>query len=217
MNLLPNRLEEKKMKTRFSLCLLFVVSLLVSQAFAHVAIFPGEAVSGARHHAFVVRAPTENGGTTVELKVEIPPEWKEAGGQVDRVEYNTDWQVDIQRDEDEWIESITWHGGEAPSYSYIQFGMLITLPDLVGMQQISAWQKYADGSVNAFIEDRDEEGAINPRPGLLLIEDPAESAMEASAEAPSEEGGSGMLLYLALTVVGGLIGGGLVMLTGKGR
>ena len=46
MNLLPNRLEEKKMKTRFSLCLLFVVSLLVSQAFAHVAIFPGEAVSG---------------------------------------------------------------------------------------------------------------------------------------------------------------------------
>ena len=128
------------MRIRLTLCFAFVVSLLVSQAFAHVAIFPREAVSGARHHAFVVRAPTEDGGTTVELKVEVPPEWKEAGGQVDRVEYNPFWEVDIQRDEDEWIQSITWHGREAPHYSYIEFGMIITLPDLVGMQQISAWQ-----------------------------------------------------------------------------
>ena len=121
------------MKIRFMLCLIFFVSPLVSQAFAHVAVFPREAVSGTRHHFFEVRAPTEDGGTTVELKVEIPAEWKEAGGQVDRVEYNPDWQVDIQRDEDDWIHSITWHGGEAPSYAYIHFGMIITLPELVGM------------------------------------------------------------------------------------
>jgi hypothetical protein len=41
--------------------------------------------------------------------------------------------------------------------------------------------------------------------------------MEPAADAPAEEGGSDMLLYLGLTIVGGLIGGGLVMLTGKGR
>jgi len=205
------------MKMRLSLCFMFVVSSLVSQALGHVAIFPREAVSGARHTFFEVRAPVEAGVPTVQLKVEIPAEWKEAGGQVDRVEHNTDWQVDIQRDEDDWIQSITWHGGEAPSYSYIHFGMIITLPDLVGLQQISAWQTSADGTVVAFVEDRTQEGAVNPKPGLLLLEDPEESSMEAAATAPPEEGGSGMLLYLGLTVVGGLIGGGLVMLIGKGR
>ena len=61
------------------------------------------------------------------------------------------------------------------------------------------------------------EGAINPKPGLLLLEDPEGSPMEPAADAPAEEGGSDMLLYLGLTIVGGLIGGGLVMLTGKGR
>ena len=205
------------MKVRLSLCLVFLVSPLVSQAFGHVAIFPREAVSGARHHFFEVRAPVEANVPTIELKVEIPAEWKEAGGQVDRVEHNTDWQVDIQRDEDDWIQSITWHGGEAPSYAYIHFGMIITLPDLTGLQQISAWQTSADGTVVAFVEDRTQEGAVNPKPGLLLLEDPEESSMEEAAEAPHQEGGAGMLLYLGLTVVGGLIGGGLVMLAGKGR
>ena len=205
------------MKLRLTLCLIFLVSPLVSQAFAHVAVFPREAVSGARHHFFEVRAPVEAGVPTVELKVEIPSEWKEAGGQVDRVEHNPDWQVDIQRDEDEWIQSIRWYGGEAPSYSYIHFGMIITLPDLTGLQQISAWQTSADGTVVAFVEDSTQEGAVNPKPGLLLLEDPEETSMEAAADAPREEGEPGILLYLGLTVVGGLIGGGLVMLTGKGR
>jgi uncharacterized protein YcnI len=204
------------MKISIVSCLLLLISPLVSTAFAHVAIFPREAVSGTPHHFFEVRAPVEDGGTSVELKIEIPPEWKEAGGQVDRVHYNPDWEVEIQRDEDNWIQSVTWHGAEAPSYAFVQFGLIMTLPDLTGMQQISAWQKYADGRVKAFIEDRTQEGAVNPKPGLLLLEDPADASMEPVTDAAPAEGGGGMLLYLGLSaLVGGVIGGVLVMITGR--
>jgi uncharacterized protein YcnI len=205
------------MQNRMTLCLLLLATpLLVSQTFAHVAIFPREAVSGTAHHFFQVRAPVEDGGRTVELKIEIPPEWKEAGGQVDRVEYNPNWQVDIQRDEDNWIQAITWHGAEAPSYAYISFGMIVTLPDLAGMQQVPAWQKYADGHVKAFIEDRNQEGALNPKPGILLVEDEGTPSAEPISDAGQAEGGASSLLYLGLSaLIGGVIGGVLVKLTAK--
>jgi uncharacterized protein YcnI len=205
------------MQNRMTPCLLLLAGpLLVSQTFAHVAIFPREAPSGSRHHFFEVRAPVEEGVPTVELKIEIPAEWKEAGGQVDRVEYNPNWQVDIQRDEDNWIQAITWHGAEAPSYAYIHFGMIITLPDLTGMQQVKAWQKYADGKVVAFIEDRNQEGALNPKPGILLLEDAGAPSTEPMASDGQAEGNTSPLLYLGLSaLIGGVIGGVLVKLTTK--
>ncbi len=204
------------MQKRITLCLLLLASPLVSHTFAHVAIFPREAVSGSRHHFFEVRAPVEEGVPTVELKIEIPAEWKEAGGQVDRVEYNPNWQVDIQRDEDNWIQAITWHGGEAPSYAYIHFGMIITLPDLTGMQQVKAWQKYADGKVVAFIEDRNQEGALNPKPGILLLEDEGASPTEPITDTDAPEGDTSPLLYFGLSaLIGGVIGGVLVKLTSR--
>ena len=209
--------KEGKMQNRIVLCLLLLASpLLVSQTFAHVSINPREAPSGARHHFFQVRAPVEESDPTVELKIEIPPEWKEAGGQVDRVEYNPNWQVDIQRDEDNWIQAITWHGAEAPGYSYISFGMIITLPDLPGLQQVSAWQTYGNGKVVAFIEDRNQEGAVNPKPGILLLEDEGESAPVPIARTDEGEDNSSPLLYFGLSaLIGGVIGGVLVKVTGK--
>ena len=205
------------MQNRMTLCFLLLASpLLVSQTFAHVSIFPREAPSGSRHHFFQVRAPVEENVPTIELKIEIPPEWKEAGGQVDRVEYNPNWQVDIQRDEDNWIQAITWHGAEAPSYAYISFGMIITLPDLTGMQQVRAWQKYGDGKVVAFIEDRNQEGALNPKPGILLLEDEGAAATEPIASTDEDEDNASPLLYFGLSaLIGGVIGGVLVKLTGK--
>ena len=190
------------MRLRFYGCLLAVGSFFMVQALAHVGLMPRRGVSGTHHVAFSVRAPVEKDIPTVELKIEIPSEWKEAGGQVDRVEYNPNWQIEIERDQDEWIKTVRWYGNEAPDYSYIQFGLIITLPELEGMQQIKAWQKYSDGSVVAWIGDRSEGGGVeNPAAALMLYD--------------SEEGGTSMVSLGLSGLIGGLLGAGLILIVGR--
>ena len=189
------------MKFRFFTCLMAAGAFFTVQALAHVGLQPRRGISGTRHVAFAVRAPVEKDIPTVELKILIPPEWKEAGGQVDRVELDPLWDVSIERDEDDWIKSVTWSGAEAPDFSFIQFNLIITLPKLTGMQQIKAYQKYSDGSVVAWVEDRNEEGAEKPAVTLMLVE---------------EEGGTNMAFYLGLSgLFGGLIGAGLMFVMNR--
>ena len=190
------------MRLRFYGCLLVVGSFFAVQAFAHVGLMPRRGVSGTHHVAFAVRAPVEKDIPTVELKIEIPSEWKEAGGQVDRVEYNPNWQIEIERDEDEWIKTVRWYGNEAPDYSFIQFNLIITLPELEGVQQIKAWQKYSDGSVVAWIEDRNEGGSLENPAAALTLHD-------------GEEGGSGFLTLGLSGLIGGLLGAGLILVAGR--
>ncbi len=189
------------MRLRHFACLLAVGGFFAAQAFAHVGLTPRRGISGTHHVAFSVRAPVEKDIPTVELKILIPPEWKDAGGQVDRVELDPLWDVSIERDEDDWIKSVTWSGAEAPDYSFIQFNLIITLPKLTGLQQIKAYQKYSDGSVVAWVEDRTEEGVEKPAAALTLVE---------------EEGGANMAFYLGLSgLFGGLIGAGLVFVINR--
>ncbi len=190
------------MRLRFFTCLLAVGAFFAAQAFAHVSLNPRQGISGTHHVAFSVRAPVEKDIPTVELKILIPPEWKDAGGQVDRVELDPLWDVSVERDEDDWIKSVTWSGAEAPDFSFIQFNLIITLPKLTGMQQIKAYQKYSDGSVVAWVEDRGEEGVEKPAAGVLLTE--------------TEEGGPNLAFYLGLSgLFGGLIGAGLVFVINR--
>jgi len=188
------------MRPRQFVCLLAVGAFFAAQAFAHVSVNPRRAISGTHHVAFTVRAPVEKDIPTVELKIVIPPEWKEAGGQVDRVELDPLWDVSIERDEDDWIKSVTWSGAEAPDFSFIQFNVIITMPKLTGMQQIKAYQKYSDGSVVAWVEERGP-GVEKPAAVLMLTEG---------------EEGTGMAFYLGLSgLFGGLIGAGLVFVINR--
>jgi len=189
------------MRLRQFVCLLAVGAFFAAQAFAHVSVNPRRAISGTHHVAFTVRAPVEKDIPTVELKILIPPEWKDAGGKVDRVELDPLWDVSIERDEDDWIKSVTWSGAEAPDYSFIQFNVIITMPQLTGMQQIKAYQKYSDGSVVAWVEERGP-GVEKPAAALMLVE--------------SEEGGPNLAFYLGLSgLFGGLIGAGLVFVINR--
>jgi len=190
------------MRLRLFACLLAVGGFFAAQAFAHVSINPRRAISGTHHVGFFVRAPVEKDIPTVELKILIPPEWKEAGGQVDSVELDPLWDVSVERDEDDWIKSVTWSGAEAPDFTFIQFNVMITMPKLTGMQQIKAYQKYSDGSVVAWVEDRSGEGVEKPAAGLMLTE--------------NEEGGPNLAFYLGLSgLFGGLIGAGLVIVINR--
>ena len=190
------------MRLRLFTCLLAVGAFFAAEALAHVSLNPRQGISGTHHVAFTVRAPVEKDIPTVELKIVIPPEWKDAGGQVDRVELDPLWDVSVEKDEDDWIKSVTWSGAEAPDFSFIQFNLIITLPKLTGVQQIKAYQKYSDGSVVAWVEDRSGEGAEKPAAGVLLTE--------------SEEGGPNLAFYLGLSgLFGGLIGAGLVFVINR--
>jgi uncharacterized protein YcnI len=190
------------MRLRFFTCLLAVGAFFAAEALAHVSLNPRQGISGTHHVSFTVRAPVEKDIPTVELKIVIPPEWKDAGGQVDRVELDPLWDVSVEKDEDNWIKSVTWSGAEAPDFSFIQFNLIITLPKLTGVQQIKAYQKYSDGSVVAWVEERGGEGVEKPAAGVLLTE--------------SEEGGPNLAFYLGLSgLFGGLIGAGLVFVINR--
>ena len=190
------------MRLRLFTCLLAVGAFFAAEALAHVSLSPRQGISGTHHVSFTVRAPVEKDIPTVELKIVIPPEWKDAGGQVDRVELDPLWDVSVEKDEDDWIKSVTWSGAEAPDFSFIQFNLIITLPKLTGMQEIKAYQKYSDGSVVAWVEERGGEGVEKPAAGVLLTE--------------SEEGGPNLAFYLGLSgLFGGLIGAGLVFVINR--
>ncbi len=189
------------MRLRLFTCLLAVGAFFAAEALAHVSLNPRQGISGTHHVAFTVRAPVEKDIPTVELKIIIPPEWKDAGGQVDRVELDPLWDVSVERDEDNWIKSVTWSGAKAPDFSFIQFNVIITLPKLTGVQQIKTYQKYSDGSVVAWVEDGTEEGVEKPAARVMLTE---------------EEEGPNMAFYLGLSgLFGGLIGAGLVFIMNR--
>ena len=191
--------------TRLS-CFAAVLALFAFDAFAHVGMFPRQGKAGERHQFFTVRAPVEKEIPNVELKIEIPPDWKAAGGKVDRVLLDPLWKVNVEKDQDDWIKSITWSGAEAPEWAFIQFGMIITLPKLTGLQQIKAYQKYSDGSVVSWIEDATKEGVEKPAARLVLNE-----GGQGEEGGPQRAAAGGGVLYPGISgLVGVLLGAGLM-------
>ncbi len=196
------------MNQRFPFFWALVGSVFTTQVLAHAIVTPTEGRSGARHQFFSVVAPTEKDIPVVEMKIEIPPEWKTAGGQFNRVQRDPLWDITVDRDEDDWIRSITWSGSEAPDYSFVKFDLIVSLPRLVGMQQFKIWQTYADGSVVAWVEDRTVAGVKKPAAGLMLTE----------ADACSDQAGNGAgwwILVILSGLLGGLIGAAVTHITGQ--
>jgi len=155
---------------RYRIFLLFLVFCggFSAQTLAHSVVTPISATSGVKHQPFSLTAPTEGEIPCVKYRLEVPPEWKIAGGQIDRVEHDPLWDIAVERDEDGWITNVTWSGSEAPDYSFVRFNLLVSLPNLTGLQQIKVWQTYADGSVVGWVEDRTGEDVAHPAAGLTL-------------------------------------------------
>jgi hypothetical protein len=135
---------------------------------AHAVVTPTTGTSGAKHQFFSLTAATEGDIACVQYRLEVPPEWKAAGGLVDRVRLDPLWNIDVEKDEDGWISSITWSGSEAPDYAFARFDLIVSLPKLSGLQQIKIWQTYANGTVVGWVEDRTGEKVAHPAAGLTL-------------------------------------------------
>ena len=200
------------MKLRHFLCLATILSLFAFDAIAHVGFAPRQGKAGALHQFFKLRAPVEKEIPTTELKIEIPAEWKAAGGKVNRVQFDPLWKITLEKDQDDWIKSIAWSGGSAPDWAFIEFGLAITLPKLTGMQQIKAFQKYSDGSVVAWVEDASKKGAEKPAARLILSEGGGEGEEEGAPRAAAAGAGGGRPLMYGLSgLIGGIVGAGLVL------
>lgn len=156
------------MKYRIFVLFLVFCGGFSAEVLAHSVVTPMSATSGAKHQPFSFTAPTEGEIPCVKYRLEVPPEWKIAGGQIDRVEHDPLWDIAVERDEDGWITSVTWSGSEAPDYSFVRFNLIVSLPNLTGLQQIKIWQTYGDGSVVGWVEDRTGEDVAHPAAGLTL-------------------------------------------------
>ena len=88
------------MRLRLCVCLLVVGSFFAFEAFPHVVLTPFSGTSGAPHQFFSVVAPTEKDIPVVELRIEFPDEWKEAGGEMGRILLDPLWTYTVERDED---------------------------------------------------------------------------------------------------------------------
>lgn len=133
------------MNYRVLISLVFLGSVLSTHALAHSVITPNKGTSGARYQFFAVLAPTQGEVPCVKIRLEVPPQWKAAGSQIDKVRRDPPWDIAIERDQDGWIKSVTWSGAKAPDYSFVKFDFIVSLPQLTGLQQIKIWQTYADG------------------------------------------------------------------------
>jgi hypothetical protein len=150
-------------------CLISLVGTLFSAVtLAHAVVTPTTGTSGAKHQFFSLTAATEGDIACVEYRLEVPPEWKAAGGLIDRVRLDSTWDIEVERDEDGWISSVTWSGAEAPDYAFARFDLIVSLPKLTGLQQLKIWQTYADGSVVGWVEDRTGDKVAHPAAGLTL-------------------------------------------------
>ena len=150
-------------------CLISLVGTLFSAVtLAHAVVTPTTGTSGAKHQFFSLTAATEGDIACVEYRLEVPPEWKAAGGLIDRVRLDSTWDIKVKRDEDGWISSVTWSGAETPDYAFARFDLIVSLPKLTGLQQLKIWQTYVDGSVVGWVEDRTGDKVAHPAAGLTL-------------------------------------------------
>jgi hypothetical protein len=143
-------------------------TLLSANSLAHSVVTPTTGTAGAKHQFFSVTAPTEGDIPCIAYRLEVPPEWKSAGGQIDRVRRDPLWDITVEKDDDGWIRSVTWSGSEVPGYSFARFDLIVSLPKLTGLQQIKIWQTYADGTVVGWVDDRSGEKVAHPSAGLTL-------------------------------------------------
>jgi len=150
-------------------CLVSLVGILFSAVtLAHAVVTPTTGTSGAKHQFFSLTAATEGDIACVEYRLEVPPEWKAAGGLIDRVRLDSTWDIEVKRDKDGWISSVAWSGAETPDYAFARFDLIVSLPKLTGLQQLKIWQTYADGSVVGWVEDRTGSKVAHPAAGLTL-------------------------------------------------
>ena len=141
---------------------------LFAPLLGHVAVFPQTTEAGTRHASFYIRAPVEKDIPVVELGFEVDEQWIANGGSLD-FEDIPDWELHVEMDEEERIKRVYWTAldeGALPMTFQMIF-MRVNVPKTPGVYPFVSWQKYTDGSVVWWNEERGE-GVSNPYPTVRV-------------------------------------------------
>ena len=155
-----------------SLGLVIACTLFPTPLLGHVAVFPQTAQVGTRHASFFIRAPVEKDIPVVELGFEVDERWFANGGDL-TFEDVPDWKLHVELDEEERIKKVYWTALEegAPPMTFQMIFMRVNVPKQPGVYSFVSWQKYTDGSVVWWNEERGEE-VSNPYPTVRVEPEP---------------------------------------------
>jgi hypothetical protein len=150
------------------LALALLGALLPTPLLGHVAVFPQTAEAGTRHASFYIRAPVEKDIPVVELGFEVDEQWNANGGSLD-FEDIPDWELHVDLDEEGQIKKVYWTALEegAPPMTFQMIFMRVNVPKKPGVYSFVSWQKYTDGSVVWWNEERGED-VSNPYPTVRV-------------------------------------------------
>ena len=127
---------------------------VVSPAFAHVVVKPGEVTTGT-YTTFTVSVPNEKDSDTVELRLSIPESLESVTPTV-----KSGWKISTQSpnpEASERIDSITWSGGKIPKGQRDDFTFSTKTPSEPTELTWKAYQVYADGVTVAWDKSGEEQ------------------------------------------------------------
>ncbi len=135
--------------------------------FGHTSVNPRSAQAGIHHKIFYVRAPVEKEIPVVELGFEVSQEWRENGGDVNTFQDIPGLDLHVDFDDDGKVERFYWTGAMAVMETFQMIYVSMNVPEEPGVYPFKSWQKYTDGSVVWWNEDRGE-GVQNPYPVVTV-------------------------------------------------
>jgi uncharacterized protein YcnI len=138
--------------------------------FGHTSVNPRTAQAGIHHKIFYVRAPVEKEIPVVELGFEVDEQWRKNGGDVNSFQDIPGWDLHVDFDDDGKVERFYWTGALSVMETFQMIYVSMNVPEEPGVYPFKSWQKYTDGSVVWWNEDRGE-GVQNPYP-VVTVEQP---------------------------------------------
>jgi uncharacterized protein YcnI len=193
-----------------AIVLSFVVS---SSAFAHVTVFPREAVQGA-YEKFTVRVPTEKDIPTVQVEVRFAKEVS-----ISRFEPKPGWTYELTKDASGVITGVVWKTAGA-GLGPTEFGEFHMQGKVANDAQSIVWkayQTYQDGSVVEWVgaEGSDKPASVTSvKPGAAGADS---HGHDTGSTAESQQSGGGSLpLHVSIaSLVVSLLALGIVLVRRK--
>ncbi len=130
------------------------LGISVGVASAHVTVSPNQVLPGS-YQTYTIKVPVEKPDPTLKVALKIPK-----GLEFKNYQPIPGWKVDLEKDGDGMVKSITWSSSEGiQEGQFQQFNFVAKNPDKEGTAAWDAYQYYKDGTV---VEWTGEEGSDSP-------------------------------------------------------
>ena len=146
------------------------LGISVGVASAHVTVSPNQVLPGS-YQTYTIKVPVEKPDPTLKVALKIPK-----GLEFKNYQPIPGWKVNLEKDADGMVKSITWSSSEGiQEGQFQQFNFVAKNPDKEGTAAWDAYQYYKDGTV---VEWTGDEGSDSPHSITKITSDTSmDSAM----------------------------------------